>query len=212
MAKIKLTRPELKRQRDALKRYSRYLPMLKLRQSQLQVTLQQTQRELDHAKAAHRKAKQRIDAYRPVFADRPGVNLHQLAEPTAVRTRQIDVAGIEVPELVHVDFDRPGYSLVATPVWIDGAMTHMRDERAERERVRILETQYAIIHQELRKTIQRVNLFEQVKIPDAKEAIRRIRISLGDEQTSAIGRAKIAKGKLQEAEAKAKARAEEDAA
>ena len=39
--KIKLTRPELKRQRDALLRFERYLPMLKLKQQQLQLTIRQ---------------------------------------------------------------------------------------------------------------------------------------------------------------------------
>ncbi len=37
--KIKLTRPELKRQRDTLSRFRRYLPMLKLKQQQLQLTI-----------------------------------------------------------------------------------------------------------------------------------------------------------------------------
>ena len=48
------------------------------------------------------------------------------------------------------------------------------------------------------RTTQRVNLFEKVKIPEAKEAIRIIRIKLGDEMTAAVGRAKIAKNKLAE--------------
>jgi len=38
-------------------------------------------------------------------------------------------------------------------------------------------------------------------IPDAREAIRRIRIKLGDEMTDAVGRSKIAKKKLSETEA-----------
>ncbi|HUT01741.1 MAG TPA: V-type ATP synthase subunit D, partial [Phycisphaerae bacterium] len=37
--KVRLTRPELKRQRDALTRFERYLPMLKLKQQQLQLTI-----------------------------------------------------------------------------------------------------------------------------------------------------------------------------
>ena len=39
--KIKLTRPELKRRRDRLARFERYLPMLKLKQQQLQMTLRE---------------------------------------------------------------------------------------------------------------------------------------------------------------------------
>ena len=53
---------------------------------------------------------------------------------------------------------------------------------------------------ELRTTNQRVNLFERVKIPECKEAIRRIRIFLGDVQTLDVARSKIAKLKTQERE------------
>ena len=55
-----------------------------------------------------------------------------------------------------------------------------------------------LLEQELRSTAQRVNLFEKVKIPEAKENIRVIGIYLGDQQTSAVVRGKIAKKKLQE--------------
>ena len=41
-----------------------------------------------------------------------------------------------------------------------------------------------------------MNLFDKVKIPESREAIRVIRIHLGDEMTAAVGRAKIAKAKL----------------
>ncbi|MCX5669743.1 MAG: hypothetical protein NTU94_00260, partial [Planctomycetota bacterium] len=51
--------------------------------------------------------------------------------------------------------------------------------------------------------IQRVNLFEKIKIPEAREAIRVIRIRLGDEMTAAVGRAKIAKAKFGEEESAA---------
>jgi vacuolar-type H+-ATPase subunit D/Vma8 len=56
------------------------------------------------------------------------------------------------------------------------------------------------------KVIQRVNLFEKIKIPEAREAVRRIRIHLGDEMTAAVGRAKIAKRKLEAEEATTYAR------
>ena len=44
-----------------------------------------------------------------------------------------------------------------------------------------------------------MNLFETVKIPEARENIRVIGIYLGVQQTSAVVRGKIAKKKLQEA-------------
>ena len=39
MAKVKLTKTELKAQKDALARYRRFLPMLQLKKSQLQAEL-----------------------------------------------------------------------------------------------------------------------------------------------------------------------------
>ena len=61
-----------------------------------------------------------------------------------------------------------------------------------------LRRQVELLERELRTTAQRVNLFEKVKIPEAKENIRVIGIYLGDQQTSAVVRGKIAKKKLQE--------------
>jgi len=45
MAKIKLTKTELKAQGDALKRFERFLPMLQLKKQQLQVEI--ASREVD---------------------------------------------------------------------------------------------------------------------------------------------------------------------
>jgi V/A-type H+-transporting ATPase subunit D len=59
----------------------------------------------------------------------------------------------------------------------------------------VFEEQRRLVTLELQTTSQRVNLFEKVKIPQCKEAIRVIKIALGDEQTAAVTRGKIAKGR-----------------
>jgi V/A-type H+-transporting ATPase subunit D len=69
----------------------------------------------------------------------------------------------------------------------------------ERE-INLLEEGIAILRGELRVTAQRVNLFEKVKIPEAREAIRLIKIYIGDQMVNAVGRSKIAKRKIEEAE------------
>jgi V/A-type H+-transporting ATPase subunit D len=46
--------------------------------------------------------------------------------------------------------------------------------------------------------IGRVNLFEKVKIPEAEENIRLIKIYIGDQMANAVGRCKIAKRKIEE--------------
>ena len=54
-----------------------------------------------------------------------------------------------------------------------------------------------MLREELRITIQRINLFEKVKIPESRENIRIIRIYLGDIQTAEVVRGKISKSKIQ---------------
>ena len=50
-------------------------------------------------------------------------------------------------------------------------------------------------------TTQRVNLFEKVKIPETQGNIKKIQVYLGDQQTAAVVRGKIAKGRLEKADA-----------
>jgi V/A-type H+-transporting ATPase subunit D len=194
--KIKFTRPELKRQRDALARFERYLPMLKLKQQQLQLTIREVAEDRRRAAEALAAARRRVAAYEAVLADRAGLDVRGLAKPSEVRTGTVNVAGITVPTFQDVAFREARYSLFATPPWVDRALADLRAEGRCRAEADVLERKFGILNRELTKIIQRVNLFEKVMIPAATEAIRRIRIHLGDEMTAAVGRAKIAKGKL----------------
>jgi V/A-type H+-transporting ATPase subunit D len=194
--KIRLTRPELKRQRDMLGRYERYLPMLKLKQQQLQVTVREVAHRIRTAEQALAAARARFASYQAVLAHRAGVDVRRLAAPGAVTTETHNVAGINVPVFKSVAFAAVDYSLFATPPWVDRALADLRDLNRARAEVEVLQQQHDILQRELTKIIQRVNLFEKIKIPEALEAIRVIRIHLGDEMTAAVGRAKIAKAKL----------------
>jgi V/A-type H+-transporting ATPase subunit D len=81
---------------------------------------------------------------------------------------------------------------------VDKAITDLRQiNRLSAERD-VVGEQFRLLHRELTKIIQRVNLFEKVKIPESREIIRVIRIKLGDEMTAAVGRGKIAKAKIAE--------------
>ena len=194
--KIKLTRPELKRHRDALERFERYLPMLKLKQQQLQLTIRGI---IQRRRAAHREvkeARQRIDPYRRVLSDTAGVNVTKLAEPKEVHTRQENVAGLQIPAFDSVSFELAEYSLFGTPPWVDRALADLRELSERMARAEVLDRQYDLLNRALTKIIQRVNLFEKVLIPKAREAIRIIRVRLGEEQTAAVARAKLAKAKL----------------
>jgi len=194
--KFKLTRPELKRFRDVLSRYQRYLPMLKLKQQQLQTMLREVARHCREAAASVREATETFQRYEAVLADVAGLSVRALAEPTETRTSQTNVAGVNIPVFEEAIFPKAVYSLFGTPVWVDQALADLRERNSRQAKLDVLTEQHTLLGRELTRIVQRVNLFEKVKIPEAREAIRVIRIKLGDEMTAAVGRAKIAKSKL----------------
>lgn len=197
--KVKLTRPELKRYRDALARYERFLPMLKLKQQQLQVTL----RDAAQARRAAEQARDEVEAslrrYRSVLADRAGLPLEEWSRPSDVRVGKKNIAGVEIPVFEDVAFPEARYSLFGTPPWVDQTLADLRERSRRETAVDVLRQEESLLRHELTRIIQRVNLFEKIMIPQAREAIRKIRIKLGDEMTAGVGRSKIAKGKLSQA-------------
>jgi V/A-type H+-transporting ATPase subunit D len=196
--KIKLTRPELKRQRDLLARYRRFLPMLKLKQQQLQVALREVTQRRAKVPAELDEATRTFQAYEAVLADPAGLPLRPWAQPVEVRTSRFNVAGVSLPAFEEALFPEAQYSLFGTPAWVDRALADLRGISRHRARVAVLDEEHRLLNHELTRIVQRVNLFEKVKIPESQDAIRVIRIKLGDEMTAAVGRAKIAKSKLTE--------------
>ncbi len=194
--KIKLTRPELKRRRDRLARFERYLPMLKLKQQQLQLTLREVARRVRQAQQALDEIVAKLARYQSVLGDRSGLPLQQWAQPERIQTSHRNVAGVKVPVFEHVEFPEARYSLFGTPSWVDETLADLRQRSRRQAAIDVMRQEEALLQGELARVIQRVNLFEKVMIPRDREAIRRIRIKLGDEMAAAVGRGKIAKGKL----------------
>lgn len=196
MAKIKKTKHELKAQREALDRFHRFLPTLELKKQQLQ-------KEVRHVEAALRASQQREA---DVWAElRPWVRLlesTELFEPYVrieeLLTETSNIAGVSVPVFRDVHFQEPTVDFYLTPAWHEEAVAVLRELTAVRAEQVVLARQRDLLAEELRITSQRVNLFEKVMIPRTEENIRIIQIALGDEQTAAVARAKIAKGKSHE--------------
>lgn len=195
MAKIRLTKNELKVQKDALKMYRRYLPTLTLKKQQLQI-------EIRTIEANAKAVRQEREALERGFSDWIAVFSERSAFPEGVirvsniRKGKGNIAGVDIPTFEGADFERKEYDLYETPLWVDIAIGHM--ERAMRLDLEasVLDEQARLLKAELLATSQRVNLFEKVKIPEAEDNIRRISIYMADQQVSAVVRSKISKRKL----------------
>ena len=199
MAKVKLTKTALKKERDDLKQFERFLPTLQLKKQQLQMEMRECQDRIARNEEREAESKKQLFSWVALFgAEGEAFRAADLVKIDHVETDILNIAGVEVPHFQKVVFQNTPYDLYTEELWIDDAVTALKkivELRMERE---VIRKQYELIQTELRVTTQRVNLFEKVKIPECRENIRRIGIYLGDMDTSAVVRSKIAKSKLQE--------------
>ncbi|NQU73599.1 MAG: V-type ATP synthase subunit D [Candidatus Omnitrophica bacterium] len=198
MAKIKFTKGELKRQRDALKQYERYLPTLQLKKQQLQIEILNQLSILEEKELQEEKIREAIEVWSGLLTD-SDIDLREWVRPKEVITGLKNIAGVGLPLFDHVEFELAEYDLFVTPLWVDAAIDALRELVSVRQEIAVVKKGIEILRHELRITTQRVNLFEKVKIPEAKEIIRLIKIYLGDQMANAVGRSKIAKRKIEEA-------------
>lgn len=181
-----------------LRRYKRYLPTLELKKMQLQIEV----RKIDSLIAEKRKEENHIweglNAWIRLFSE--DIDIGSYISVKEVKRSIGNIAGVNIPVFENVEYERSPVDYYATPPWVDDGIEVLERLLKLRIEITIYERQRELLSEELRVTSQRVNLFEKVKIPECVENIRKIRIYLADEQTAAVVRAKIAKGKLLEIE------------
>lgn len=194
MAKIKLTKTELKAQSDALKRFQRFLPMLQLKKQQLQAEISAIVARLEEVAAREASERQALERWVALFSEKD-IDLSRLVSVSRVLTESSNIAGVTIPVFRGIELAHEQLDLFATPAWLDdaaallGRMLGLNAERA------VLNRQRERVTRELTTTSQRVNLFEKVKIPSCQENIRIIKIAIGDAQTASVTRGKIAKAR-----------------
>ena len=199
---IKLTKNELKKQKDNLKQFQRYLPTLQLKKQQLQSVIMGIRQELERKEAERIQMIGDLDEWVAVFAENEIFDeekkLDQLVQPDKVIVKEDNIAGVKIPAFEELTFKDINYDVDDYPLWVDTAVFKLREIARLDAIVSTLRKQTELLEAELRTTSQRVNLFEKVKIPEAKENIRVIQVYLGDQQTAAVVRGKISKKKLVE--------------
>ena len=193
MAKVKNTKTELKAQRDALSRYRRYLPTLQLKKQQLQMEIRQVEQKVAEKRAEEESARTGLGGWIKLYSD--DIPYLDYLSVDSIEVEPGNIAGVAVRSLKNIVFKRTAPDLWATPAWLDEGLSTLEQLFRLRIERRLLEEQQRLLAEELRTTSQRVNLFEKVKIPECRENIRVINIFIGDQNTAAVVRSKIAKGK-----------------
>ena len=193
MAKLKKTKNELKAQREALRRYHRFLPTLELKKEQLQREVRRVETALREHAAQEEALLDRLRPWVKLLSSLPELGAYVRIE--ALDQETANIAGVTVPVLTGVRFARPDIDYFATPAWLEDAIAALSELTSIRAEQRVLHRRKELLGEELRMTAQRVNLFEKVMIPRTVDNIRVVRIALGDAQTAAVSRAKLAKSK-----------------
>ena len=195
MAKIKLTKNELKVQKDALKMYRRYLPTLTLKKQQLQAEIRTIEAKAKAVRKEKADLEKGFEDWIAVFSEKDAFPQNVITVSN-IRKGTGNIAGVEIPTFEGADFSRSDYDLYTTPLWVDIAANHMEKAILLDLEAEVLDEQVRRLGFELLATSQRVNLFEKVKIPETEANIKKISIYMADQQVSAVVRSKISKRKI----------------
>lgn len=206
MPKVKLTKNEQKKQKDSLKRFKRYLPTLILKKQQLQMVIRQVEIEIERKENAIIAVEEGLKGWLAVFGENPVFlegafspgcrGVEDLIQIESIEKGWGNIAGVEIPLFRGMKYRRISYDLFSAPLWIDRGLGLLKEIARLNAEIEVLKEHRRLLFDELRVTTQRVNLFEKVKIPETRENIRKIGIYLGDQQTAAVVRGKIAKNKV----------------
>jgi len=178
--------------------FQRYLPTLILKKQQLQQEIRVTDIRFKELNAEKEQLEESFKTWIGVFGE-IGFFTADILKISRIKTGEGNIAGVVIPIFEGADFEIAGYDPVSTPLWLDAAVECMKMTLLLDMEAQIVEEQLRRLDRELRTTTQRVNLFEKVKIPEARGYIKKIQVYLGDQQTSAVVRGKISKAGLEKA-------------
>jgi len=199
MSKIARNKGALQKEREQLRLYERVLPSLDLKRRQLIGALAQARRRLKDGVAELDRRISQSARQTPMLAN-TGVDLDGMLRIHSMDLGEENLLGAKLPVQERVDCRLSDYSRLAKPHWVDVALDQAREiverriaAQVEAERVRRLESA-------VKRITQRVNLFEKMLIPTARDNIRRIQIFLADAERAAVVQSKISKARRRQRE------------
>ena len=194
MAKLAMNKSTLQKERERLKLYQRVLPSLELKRRQLMVEVARAREALKHAREEIGRLTAHVGAQLPMLADH-AIDVSGLVRIESADITEENIIGVRLPLLGEVQCTIQDYAMLAKPHWVDVLVDCLKEAVILQLNQQVMEERVKRLDYAVRRTTQRVNLFEKVLIPSAKKNIQRIRIFLGDAERAAIVRAKISKSK-----------------
>ena len=176
-----------------LKIRERALPTIKSKESALRVEVKRTRDEMDALEA---KLEKDIQSYESMSALWSEFDPHLIAVDNVALSAK-KVAGVVVPVLDGIKFDIKTFSLFGNPAWFYDGIHVLQTLATTGIEAEFTGLKLSMLERARRKTTQKVNLFEKVQIPGYKDAIRKIKRFMEDEESLSKSSQKIMRANLE---------------
>lgn len=127
---VKLTKNELKVQKDALKQFQRYLPTLQLKKQQLQMVIRQIETQMEELEQKQRELIEGIQDWVAVYNENTAflseLRLENLVKVDKVVKVKGNIAGVTIPVFKELTFRPIVYDLNDYPLWVDKGLESLR--------------------------------------------------------------------------------------
>lgn len=191
--KFQYNKTSLQQQEKQLKMRERTLPTIKSKESALRMEVKKTKHEAEILEA---KLEEGIQSYQHMVAlwDEFDTSLIRVEN---VRLSSKKIAGVLVPVLEGIDFNVKPFSLFNSPSWYSEGLGLLKVLATTGIEAEFLGLKLDFLEYARKKTTQKVNLFEKVQIPGYKDAIRKIKRYLEDEESLSKAAQKIMRGHIE---------------
>ena len=172
------------------------LPTLKNKESALRSSVQAAKAESERLMDELEASLARYDYLAALWNEfEPG--LVRIAD---VDLRTVKVAGVKTPQLDKIHFELQPFNAFVKPAWYADGVAILKELSRLGIESEIYEQRRQILEYNRKKTTQKVNLYEKVQIPGYREAIRKIKRYMEDEENLSKASSKIVKTRHAEEE------------
>ena len=187
--KFQYNKTALNNLQKQLKMRQNALPTLQNKESALRLEVRKAKEKSERLVQELDEAERKYEYLAPLWNE---------FDPGLVAIKDIDlktvkVAGVKCPELGEITYEIRPFNSFIKPAWYMDGVTILKElsrlgieSEVYLEKKRILDFQR-------KKTTQKVNLYEKVQIPGYKEAIRKIKRYMEDEENLSKASSKIVK-------------------
>ena len=185
--KFQYNKTSLQQLEKQLKVRERSLPTIKSKESALRIEVKRTK---DEVRSLELQLEEEIRSYENMVA------LWNEFNPSLIKVKDVTlstrkIAGVLVPVLNDIEFEIGTYSLFNSPSWYADGIELLKVLARTGIEAEFTGMRLELLKHARKKTTQIVNLFEKVQIPGYKDAIRKVKRFMEDEESLSKSSQKI---------------------